>query len=97
MDDDSEELDESSIVEIPIGDVIDLHGFPPRDVLAIVGDWLDQVHAAGIRAVRIIHGKGIGVQREAVRKLLDRDPRVVSFGDAPAEHGGHGATVVTLR
>jgi DNA-nicking Smr family endonuclease len=97
MDDDSEELDESSIVELPIGDVIDLHGFPPRDVLAIVADWLDQAHAAGIRAARIIHGKGIGVQREAVRGLLGRDPRVVSFGDAPAEHGGRGATVVTLR
>lgn len=96
-DDDSEELDESSIVEIPLGDVLDLHGFPPRDVLAIVTDWLDQVHAAGIRAVRIIHGKGIGVQREAVRKLLARDPRVASYGDAPAEHGGRGATVATLR
>ena len=45
----------------------------------------------------IIHGKGIGVQREAVRKLLARDPRVTSYGDAPAEHGGRGATVVTLR
>jgi dsDNA-specific endonuclease/ATPase MutS2 len=95
--DDFETLDESSIVEIPLGDVLDLHGFPPRDVATIVADWLDQVHAAGMRAVRIIHGKGIGVQREAVRRLLERDPRVCSFGDAPAEHGGRGATVVTLR
>lgn len=96
-DDEAEELDESSIVEIPLGDVLDLHGFPPRDVAAIVTDWLDAAHAAGLRAVRIIHGRGIGVQREAVRRLLGRDPRVVSFGDAPAEHGGRGATVVTLR
>jgi DNA-nicking Smr family endonuclease len=96
-DDDSAELDEGSIVEIPLGDVLDLHGFPPRDVLAIVADWLDRAHAAGIRAVRIIHGRGIGVQREAVRRLLARDPRVVAFGDAPAEHGGRGATVATLR
>jgi DNA-nicking Smr family endonuclease len=90
-------LDERSVVEVPFGDVLDLHGFPPRDMREIVRDYLDRAHAAGLGHVRIVHGKGIGVQREAVRKLLERDPRVAGFRDAPGEHGGWGATVVDLR
>ncbi len=89
--------DESdAVVELPLTDVLDLHGFLPRDVREIVRGYLDDAHAAGFRAVRIVHGKGIGVQREAVRALLARDPRVLGFADAPAEHGGKGATIVTL-
>jgi DNA-nicking Smr family endonuclease len=95
--DDETELSAESVVEIPVGDELDLHGFPPRDVRSIVTDYLDAAVAAGFAAVRIVHGKGIGVQREMVRSLLARDPRVASFGDAPGPRGGRGATLVVLR
>ena len=84
-------------VELPLTDVLDLHGFAPRDVAEIVRTYLDDAWRAGFRALRIVHGRGIGVQRETVRALLARDPRVASFRDAPGEHGGWGATVVELR
>lgn len=95
--DDDEELLADTVVELPFEDVLDLHGFPPRDMREIVQGYLDDAVAAGFAAVRIVHGRGIGVQREAVRALLERDPRVVEFGDAPEPHGGRGATVVRLR
>lgn len=88
---------EPELVELPIGDVLDLHSFRPAEVPDLVRDWLDEACARGFRDLRIVHGKGIGVQRATVRALLERDPRVVAFGDAPAEHGGWGATWVTLR
>lgn len=84
-------------VEIPITDVFDLHSIPPRDAKAAVEGYLEEVHARGFRYVRIIHGRGIGAQREMVRKILARTPWVESFADAPMEAGGWGATVVTLR
>ena len=84
-------------VRIPITDVFDLHSVPPRDLKAIVEAYLEEAHARGFTAIRIIHGRGIGVQREMVRKVLARTPFVVAFGDAPAEAGGWGATVATLR
>jgi dsDNA-specific endonuclease/ATPase MutS2 len=84
-------------VEIPITDVFDLHSIPPRDVKDAVEAYLEEAHARGFRYVRIIHGRGIGVQRETVRKVLARTPFVESFSDAPLEAGGWGATVVTLR
>src|SRR6266480_1577269 len=59
-------------VEIAIIDVIDLHTIPPRDVKPVVEEYLHQAHQAGFRSVRIIHGKGIGVQREIVRSILTR-------------------------
>ena len=83
-------------VRIPITDVFDLHSVPPRDVQGIVQEYLSEAHAAGFRALRIIHGRGIGVQREIVRAVLARTPFVVDFRDAPAEAGGWGATIVTL-
>lgn len=83
-------------VRIPITDVFDLHTVPPRDVKAIVEAYLEEVHARGFTAIRIIHGRGIGVQRELVRRVLSRTPFVVEFGDAPAEAGGWGATIATL-
>jgi DNA-nicking Smr family endonuclease len=92
-----EDFSEGLPVKLPITDVLDLHSFQPADVADVVGEWLDAVHAKGFHAVRIIHGKGIGVQRQTVRKLLQRDPRVEDFGDAPAEAGGWGATWVRLR
>jgi dsDNA-specific endonuclease/ATPase MutS2 len=84
-------------VEIPITDVLDLHSVPPRDVKGIVEAYLEEAHARGFRYVRLIHGRGIGVQRETVRKVLARTSWVESYGDAPLEAGGWGATVVTLK
>lgn len=84
-------------VDYPITDTLDLHAFAPGDVKAAVEAWLDEVHVRGFKALRIIHGRGIGVQREAVRRILARTPFVVAFSDAPAEAGGWGATIVTLR
>jgi dsDNA-specific endonuclease/ATPase MutS2 len=90
-----EELNEP--VRIPITDVIDLHSIPARDVKPVVEEYLAQARHLGFQVLRIIHGRGIGVQREIVRSVLARTPFVKSFGDAPAEAGGWGATIVTLR
>ena len=84
-------------VELPITDVLDLHSFRPAEVADVVRDFLDAAWEKGLRELRIIHGRGIGVQRQTVRTLLSRDPRVAGFGDAPAEAGGWGATWVRLR
>jgi dsDNA-specific endonuclease/ATPase MutS2 len=84
-------------VRIPIGDVFDLHSVPPRDVGPIVEEYLEEARGLGLKALRIIHGRGIGVQREIVRSILARTPFVASFGDAPAEAGGWGATLVNLK
>jgi DNA-nicking Smr family endonuclease len=95
-DDDGPDL-EGEVVRLPLEDVIDLHGFRPQEIRDVVVTYLDAAHAAGLRRVRLIHGKGIGVQREAVRRILAADARVAGFGDLPAEHGGWGATWVELR
>src|SRR5213593_4524112 len=84
-------------VRIPITDVFDLHTIAPRDVKAAVEAYLEEAHKLGLTALRIIHGRGIGVRREMVRTVLARTEFVESFGDAPAEAGGWGATIVTLR
>ncbi len=84
-------------VRIPITDVFDLHTVTARDVEAVVEEYLDEANKLGLKALRIIHGRGIGVQRETVRKVLGRTGFVISFSDAPAEAGGWGATVVTLK
>jgi dsDNA-specific endonuclease/ATPase MutS2 len=83
--------------QIPIRDVFDLHTIQPRDVEGVVEEYLIEAHQLGLKALRIIHGRGIGVQRETVRRVLARTPFVVAFGDAPMEAGGWGATVVTLE
>jgi dsDNA-specific endonuclease/ATPase MutS2 len=85
------------VVELPITDALDLHPFRPNETADVVRDYLEAVVEKGLREVRIIHGRGIGTQREIVRRVLSRDPRVVSFADAPADRGGWGATVVQLR
>jgi dsDNA-specific endonuclease/ATPase MutS2 len=82
--------------QIPIRDVFDLHSVPPRDVEGVVEEYLIEAHKLGLKALRIIHGRGIGVQRETVRRVLARTPFVADYGDAPLEAGGWGATVVTL-
>jgi dsDNA-specific endonuclease/ATPase MutS2 len=83
-------------VTIEITDVIDLHTIAPRDVKRVVDEYLREAHTRGFQSVRIIHGKGIGVQREMVRTILARTSFVVDWTDAPPEAGGLGATVVHL-
>jgi len=84
-------------IRIPITDVFDLHSVPPRDVQAVVEEYLLEARELGLKAPRIIHGRGIGVQREMVRAILARTEFVAGFQDAPPEAGGWGATIVTLR
>jgi dsDNA-specific endonuclease/ATPase MutS2 len=84
-------------VRIPITDVFDLHSVPPRDVAPVVEEYLAEAYRLGLRALRIIHGRGIGVQRETVRAILARTSFVESFADAPMEAGGWGATIVNLK
>ena len=83
-------------VEIPITDVFDLHTIQPREVKLVVEEYLHEAQRLGFHQVRIIHGKGIGVQREMVHALLGRTPFVLAWTDAPPEAGGWGATIVTL-
>jgi dsDNA-specific endonuclease/ATPase MutS2 len=84
-------------VELPVTDVLDLHSFRPAEVPDLVREYLDAAYEKGLRELRIIHGKGIGAQRQTVRTLLSRDARVEAFGDAPLEAGGWGATWVRMR
>jgi len=79
--------------EVPIEDRIDLHAFQPADIGSVVEEYLVQALQKGFPMVRIIHGRGIGVQREIVRGILARHPQVISFQDAP----DRGATLVVLR
>jgi len=84
-------------IRIPITDTFDLHTIAPRDVKAALEAYLEEARKLRLTVLRIIHGRGIGVQREIVRTVLRRTEFVESFGDAPPEAGGWGATVVTLR
>jgi dsDNA-specific endonuclease/ATPase MutS2 len=83
-------------VEIEITDIFDLHTIPPRDVKPVVEEYLYQAHRKGFSVVRIIHGKGLGVQREIVRSILARTSFVLDWSDAPPDAGGLGATLVRL-
>lgn len=83
-------------VEIPITDIFDLHAVPVREARAVLAEYLVQARHHGFTTLRIIHGRGIGVQRRMVREVLAGTSFVRSFGDAPAEAGGWGATVVFL-
>ena len=86
----------SDPVEIEITDVFDLHTIPPREVKPVVEEYLRLAREKGFKSVRIIHGKGIGVQRELVRSILARTEYVLDWTDAPPEAGGLGATIVRL-
>jgi len=84
-------------VQIQITDVFDLHTIQPQDVKLVVEEYLNEADRAGLRSVRIVHGKGIGVQRDMVRSILARTPFVLDWTDAPPEAGGLGATIVRLK
>ena len=84
-------------VRVPIEDSLDLHSFQPRDVPSVVDEYLYEAWARGFTEVRLIHGRGIGVQRGIVQSLLARHPLVEAFADAPEDRGGRGATIVRLR
>ncbi len=81
-------------VRIPIESALDLHAFKPRDLQSVVNEYLRAAHGAGLREVRLIHGRGKGVQRGMIQALLEKHPLVKEFWDAPESH--LGATVVRL-
>lgn len=84
-------------VELEITDSIDLHAFRPKDVRAVVIAYLDEARSKGFRYVRIVHGKGIGVQRETVRKVLAETDFVKGFKSGDEFSGGWGATIAELE
>jgi dsDNA-specific endonuclease/ATPase MutS2 len=87
---------DDTAVAIEITDELDLHGFQPRDVLSVVESYLEAAQDKGLTEVRLIHGRGTGVQRARVQELLSRSHRVRSFADAPPQRGGWGATIAWL-
>jgi DNA mismatch repair protein MutS2 len=84
------------VKRIEISDSFDLHSFRPEDVKSVVDEYLREAFAAGFREVRLIHGKGMGVRRAEIRRLLERRVDVLDYFDAPPERGGSGATIVVL-
>jgi len=83
-------------VDLPVEDALDLHPFAPAEIPSVVEEYVRAAWEAGFREVRLIHGRGIGVQRERVRSALARNPLVREIHDAPPERGGWGATVAHL-
>ena len=81
--------------QVPIEGVLDLHAFQPRDIASVVEEYVRAAHEAGLREVRLIHGRGTGVQRGIVQAALERHPLVEAFHDAPESH--LGATVALLK
>jgi DNA-nicking Smr family endonuclease len=97
VDEDEPDVDDGGEpVEIPITDTLDLHPFRPGEIRDVARDYLLEAHARGFRQVRLIHGRGIGVQRERIRSLLESLDFVEAFHDADASGGGWGSTVVLL-
>lgn len=84
-------------VRLPLDGVLDLHAFPPHEVGELVPAWIEESHAAGLRSLRIVHGKGTGALRRSVEALLSRHPLVASWRAAGEDAGGWGATLVELR
>ena len=84
-------------VVLPVEDRLDLHPFQSKDIPSVVEEYLEQCRQTGLTEVRLIHGKGKGVQRNIIRSLLSKHPQVLSFHDGSLESGGWGATIVILR
>jgi DNA-nicking Smr family endonuclease len=82
-------------LRIPIEGVLDLHAFSPRDIPSVVEEYIIEAHSAGLREVRLIHGRGSGVQRGIVQQVLEKHPLVVEFFDDPDAH--LGATFAILK
>lgn len=89
--------DPEAPVVLPVEDALDLHPFRPDEIPDVVRAYLEQAVVAGFAEVRLIHGRGIGVQRERVRSVLASHPAVLEYRDAPPQRGGWGATVARLR
>jgi DNA-nicking Smr family endonuclease len=90
-------MDDEDPVAVPIEDAIDLHPFRPEETASVVEEYVVAAHAKGLRELRLVHGRGIGVQRQIVRSVLARSPFVLSFRDATPESGGWGATIALLK
>ncbi len=84
-------------VPLPLDGTLDLHAFAPSQVGELVPEWIEASHAAGLRELRVVHGKGTGALRRSVEALLSRHPLVASHRPAGEDAGGWGATLVTLR
>ena len=84
-------------IRIPIEDVLDLHTFHPRDIPDLLQEYFSECIKAGIYSVRVIHGKGKGIQKKQVHKVLAKNPSVRQYRDAPPDAGGWGATLVELH
>jgi DNA-nicking Smr family endonuclease len=84
-------------VRIPIEDWIDLHTFSPKEIPSLLEEYLLECHKKGFKEVRIIHGKGKGIQRSIVHSILKKSPLVESFETAPPEAGSWGATIVVIK
>jgi DNA-nicking Smr family endonuclease len=82
-------------LRIPIDGSLDLHSFAPRDIPSVVEEYINEAHAAGLSEVRLIHGRGQGVQRGIVQQVLERHPLVLEFLDDTASH--LGATIAVLK
>jgi DNA-nicking Smr family endonuclease len=94
---DDDFYDEDAPVTIPPGDTIDLHSFRPSEIRDVAREFLEQARRSGHREVRLIHGRGIGAQRDNVRRLLGSLDWVEAFHDAGPTGGGWGATIAILR
>jgi DNA-nicking Smr family endonuclease len=90
-------MEDEEPVALPLTGELDLHAFAPRDVPSVVEEYVRACHERGLRRLRLVHGRGKGVQRAVVRRLLATLPEVASFDDAPPESGGWGSTIVVLR
>lgn len=97
MSDDHDPPDELAPIEVEITDELDLHTFAPRDVAALVADYIDECVERGFEQVRIVHGKGTGTLRRIVHSALERHDKVERFALAGAHAGGWGATIAWLR
>jgi dsDNA-specific endonuclease/ATPase MutS2 len=88
-------MTDDDALRVPIERILDLHAFHPRDIASVVEEYLNEAHDAGFEEVRLVHGRGIGVQRARVHQVLAGHPLVASWSDAPESH--LGATVARLR